>query len=69
MLIEEERATYNEDRAKMAEEEVQIRKIMETKNKLIKNKLVNLYDGNLDSAKNLSVDELLDHIAFRLNPV
>lgn len=37
----------------------------ETKLKIIKSKLLNLYDG--DNAIDLSIDEILDHIAFRIN--
>jgi hypothetical protein len=42
-------------------------KLNETKSKIIKNKLISLYDGNIETAKELSVDELIEHIAFRLN--
>jgi hypothetical protein len=42
-------------------------KLNETKSKIIKNKLISLYDGNIETAKELSIDELIEHIAFRLN--
>lgn len=39
----------------------------ETKIKIIKTKLIALYDGNIDLAKNLSIEEIIDHVSFRLN--
>lgn len=41
----------------------------DTKIKIVKNKLISLYDGNIENARHLSMDELLDHIAFRLNSI
>jgi hypothetical protein len=32
----------------------------------MKNRLITLYDGNLEIARDLSLDEIIDHIAFRL---
>jgi hypothetical protein len=46
-----------------------MRKLAETKVKIIKNKLITLYDGNIDIARDLSTDELIDHVAFRINSV
>mmetsp|Transcript_43275 Transcript_43275/g.41659 ORF Transcript_43275/g.41659 Transcript_43275/m.41659 type:complete len:125 (-) Transcript_43275:846-1220(-) len=66
-LFEEERKAYNEERQKFGEEEEKLKKIQEAKIKIFKNKLVTLYDGNVELAKDLSIDELFEHIAFRLN--
>jgi hypothetical protein len=33
----------------------------------LKNKIVALYDGSIDTANNLSLDELIEHISFRVN--
>lgn len=46
-----------------------MKKLAETKVKIIKNKLVTLYDGNIDIARDLSTDELIDHVAFRINSI
>jgi hypothetical protein len=31
--------------------------------------LIGLYDGNLKTARDLSIDELIDHVAFRVNSI
>ena len=66
-LIEEERQAYNEDRERYELDVETSKQCAETKVKIIKTKLIALYDGNIDQAKNLSIEEIIDHISFRVN--
>lgn len=65
-LVEQERQAYNEERARFEEDCHNISRSSEARVKIIKSKLITLYDGNLDLAKDLSIDEIIDHVAFRL---
>ncbi len=49
-LIDEERNEYNEEKEKFVEDCESIKKLGEAKMKIIKNKLVTLYDGQIDLA-------------------
>ena len=35
--------------------------------RIIKSKLMQLYDGNVDMAKSISIDEIIDNITLRIN--
>jgi hypothetical protein len=65
-LVDLERIEYNQDRARFEDDCLQISRHAEAKLKIIKNKLITLYDGNLEMARDLSLDEIIDHVAFRL---
>lgn len=66
-LIDEERGTYNEERERFERDLEGQHKAGETKVKILKSKLIGFFDGSPESAKQLSLDELVDHIAFRLS--
>lgn len=66
-LFEEERKAYNEDRAKYEMDCEKVKTMAETKIKIVRAKLISLYDGNIERAQDLTIEEILDHIAFRLN--
>lgn len=62
-LINEERKTYNEDIEKHEQEVRNIQKLADAKNKVIKNKLIQLYDGEVEIARNLSIEDIIENIA------
>ena len=66
-LIEQERALYNEDREKLEEDISRVSKVNETKIRLIRNKLLSLYEGDVEKARNYAVEELIDKIHSRLS--
>eukprot|EP00347_Sterkiella_histriomuscorum_P017839 403347778 len=66
-LIDDERKAYNEDREKFETDMQHMQQANETKQKLIKTKLIALYDGAMEEAKQLQIDELIENIARRLN--
>lgn len=65
-LIDEERHAYNDDREKYEFDLANIKQITDTKIKIIKTKLIGLYDGNLEDAKKLSIEEVIDHIYYKI---
>lgn len=66
-FIDEERQAYNDDREKYELDLQNMKHSTETKIKIIKTKLIGMYDGDLEQAKKLSVEEVIDHISFRLS--
>jgi len=66
-LIDQERALYNEDREKLEDDITRVTKAQETKIRLIRNKLLTLYDGDIERAREYAVEELIDKIHFRLS--
>jgi len=57
---------YNEDRDKYESDLADLKQAGDTRLKIIKAKLIALFDGTRDNAMRLSVEELLEHISFRL---
>ena len=66
-LINEERQAYNEEREKHDEDILNLHKMSEAKVRLIKNKLIGLYEGNIEIAKNQSIEEVIENISQRIN--
>lgn len=66
-LIDQERSIYNEDREKLEDDIARVKKTSETKIRLIRNKLLTLYDGDIDRAREYAIEELVDRIHTRLS--
>ena len=66
-LIDEERAIYNEEREKLEEDMKRVGRVAEAKVRLIRSKLLTLYDGDLDVGRELGIEEVIDRISVRLD--
>ncbi|CDW84702.1 UNKNOWN [Stylonychia lemnae] len=65
-LIEEERQTYNDDRERYEEDLKREKQLTEAKQKILKTKLIPLYEGSVEQTKQLTIEDLIDHLAMRI---
>ena len=63
-LIEQERAVYNEERERLEGEVQRAKLVAEAKIRLVRNRLMPLYDGSGDN-QDISLEELIEHIVMR----
>lgn len=66
-LIDQERQLYNEDREKLEDDFSRVTRVNETKIRMIRSKLLTLYDGDVERVRELAVEELIDKIHSRLS--
>jgi hypothetical protein len=66
-LIDQERLLYNEDREKLEEDLARVTRVQDTKIRLIRSKLLTLYDGDVERVRELAVEELIEKIHCRLS--
>ncbi len=66
-LIDQERQLYNEDREKLEDDLSRVTRVSETKIRMIRSKLLTLYDGDVERVRELAVEELIDKIISRLS--
>ena len=66
-LIDQERQVYNEERSKFENDYKMLQRHNDAKMKVLRTKLAALYDGHNDQAQDMSLDEIIDHIAFRIS--
>lgn len=66
-LIDQERQLYNEDREKIEDDLSRVTRVSETKIRMIRSKLLTLYDGDVERVRELAVEELIDKIISRLS--
>jgi len=66
-LIDQERAIYNEERERLEEDVKRANIVAETKIRLIKTRLLALYEGDFEEIKRgeLPVEELIERIASK----
>jgi hypothetical protein len=66
VLIDQERELYNDEREKMEEDMAKVARLAEAKVRLLRNKLLGLYDGDFDVGRELPLEEIVDRIGIRL---
>lgn len=67
MLIDQERTIYNEDREKLEDDLMRVIKMGEAKIRLVRNKLLTLYEGNIDQICDIPTEDIIDQIANKLS--
>ena len=68
-MIDQERALYNEEREKKEEDIEKLSQLAEAKIRLIKNRLLGLYDGDIELGRELPIEDIIDRIASRITRV
>ena len=66
-LIDQERQIYNEDREKLEEDFARVSRVNDTKIRMVRSKLLTLYDGDVERVRELAVEELIEKIHARLS--
>lgn len=66
-LIDQERQIYNEDREKLEEDLARVTRVHDTKIRMVRSKLLSLYDGDIERVRELAVEELIEKIHSRLS--
>lgn len=64
-LIDQERLIYNEERERLEEDIKHAQRVAEAKVRLIRNRLLTLYDGEISSE--VSPEELIEKIVSRIS--
>ena len=57
---------YNDDREKLEIDMEKIGRLTEAKIRMIKSKLLGLYDGDFEAGKELPVEDIIERISIRL---
>jgi hypothetical protein len=67
ILVDQERTIYNEDREKLEGDLMRVIKAGEAKIRLVRNKLLTLYEGDIDQISDIATEDIIDGIASRLS--
>lgn len=67
ILVDQERTIYNEDREKLEGDLMRVIKSGEAKIRLVRNKLLTLYEGDIDQISDIATEDIIDGIASRLS--
>lgn len=67
-LINQERELYNDERDKLEDDLNRITRLSEAKIRLIRTKLLTLYDGDINKAQEVSIEEIIERLVLRLQP-
>jgi hypothetical protein len=65
-LINQERELYNEERDKLEDDLNRVTRLSEAKIRLIRTKLLTLYDGDINKAQEVSIEEIIERLVLRL---
>ena len=66
VLIDQERALYNDDREKLEIDMEKMGRLTEAKIRMIKSKLLGIYEGDFEAGKELSVEDIIERIGISL---
>ena len=67
ILVDQERTIYNEDREKLEGDLMRVIKSGEAKIRLVRNKLLTLYEGDIYQISDIATEDIIDGIASRLS--